>query len=210
MGVVTALEPQKRKKDRVNVFIDGEFGVGLSLEVALKNGLKVGKKVSSEKLEELIRENELEKAMVRVYKLLSYRPRSEREISDYLAKKKTGPLLTKLVIATLKKQKYLDDEEFARWWVDQRSRFRPRGKRALRGELIKKGVSREIIDQVFQSELADRDLQDLALKAARKKQARYRDLDQQEFRKKMTAFLARRGFNWETIKTVLAKIKKEG
>lgn len=207
MGVITALEPQKRKKDRVNVFVDGDFAVGLSLEVALKNGLKVGRKISSKELEELIQENELDQILAKVYRFLSYRPRSEKEIADYLAEKKVGPLLADLVIKTLKRQKYLDDEEFARWWVEQRVQFRPRGKWVLRAELLKKGIDEEVIKKTLKSHLSGLDAKELALKAVRKKLERYRGLDRREWRRKMTAFLARRGFDWETIKTVLEEVR---
>lgn len=207
MGIITALEPQKRKKGRVNVFVDGEFIVGLSLEVALKNKLKVGRKISSKELERLIQENELDQILAKVYRFLSYRPRSEKEVDDYLTKKKVGPLLTSLVIETLKRQKYLNDEEFARWWVEQRLKFRPRGKQILRAELFRKGISQEMIEKTLGSQLSDSELKELALKVAQKKQLRYTGLDRQEFRRKMGAFLARRGFDWETIKEVLEEIR---
>jgi regulatory protein len=206
MGVITALEPQKRKRDRVNVFVDGEFIIGLSLEVALKNKLQVGRKISARELERLIQGNELDQILAKVYRFLSYRPRSEKEILDYLARNEIGPLSTDVVIETLKRQKYLDDEEFARWWVEQRTKFRPRGKRILRAELFKKGISEEVIEETLASQLPDSEVKELVLKAAQKKQLHYRGLDQQEFRRKTTAFLARRGFDWETIKEVLDEL----
>lgn len=206
MGIITALEPQKRKKGRVNVFIDGEFRVGLSLEICLKNGLQVGKRVSPERLEKLIKENELDQILAKVYKFLSYRPRTEKEISDYLTKKEAGPLLTDLVIKTLKKQKYLDDREFARWWIEQRTRFRPRGKRVLRAELFKKGISQEIIEEALDLDFSTLSSKELALKAIEKKLPAYKKLGWQESRRKVGAFLARRGFDWETIKTILEEM----
>lgn len=206
MGIITSIEPQKRKKDRVNVFVDGEFAVGLSPDIVFKEGLKVGKEISSQKLAQLIRENELDIILAKVYKFLSYRSRSEKEIRDYLVKKKVSTFLADLVIKTLKKQNYLDDKEFACWWVEQRVKFHPVGERVLKAELFQKGIKKEIVEEVVSCQsLSPRDL---ALKAARKKYNRYKGLDQAEFRRKMGSFLARRGFDWETIKEVVDKAQK--
>lgn len=206
MGIITALEPQKRKKNRLNIFVDGEFAVGLSRDIVFKESLEVGEEISPQKLEQLIKENELDKILVKVYRFLSYRPRSEKEIRDYLAKKKTSPLLTSLVIRTLEEQKYLDDREFTQWWVDQRIKFRPVGERVLKAELSQKGISKEIVEEVVSCQLSVTSSRDLALKAAKKKLHRCKGLDQTEFRRKMGAFLARRGFDWETIREVTEKI----
>jgi len=207
VGVITAIEPQKRKKDRLNVFVDGEFAVGLSPEIVFKEGLKVGQRISSPKLKKLIKENELDKVLNKVYKFLSYRPRSEKEITDYLFKKKANPFLTALVIETLKRQKYLDDREFALWWVEQRLKFHPVGKHVLRKELFKKGINKEIVDEVVSCQLSVVSLRNLALKIAQKRALRYK-ADPTELRRKMGSFLARRGFDWETIKEVVDKIQQ--
>lgn len=208
MGIITALEPQKKKKNRVNIFVDGEFAVGLSQDIVFKNRLKAGKEISSQQLEQLVKENELDKILLKVYRFLSYRPRSEKEIRDYLAKKKTSVLLTALVIKTLEKQKYLDDKEFASWWVDQRMQFRPVGEWVLKAELLQKGISKKIIEEMVNGQWSIVNSQDLALKAAKKKLRRYKGLDQIEFRRKMGNFLARRGFDWETIKEVIEQLQK--
>lgn len=208
MGIITALEPQKKKKNRVNIFVDGEFAVGLSQDIVFKNRLKAGKEISSQQLEQLVKENELDKILLKVYRFLSYRPRSEKEIRDYLAKKKTSVLLTALVIKTLEKQKYLDDKEFASWWIDQRMQFRPVGEWVLKAELLQKGISKKIIEEMVNGQWSIVNSQDLALKAAKKKLHHYKGLDQIEFRRKMGNFLARRGFDWETIKEVIEQLQK--
>lgn len=206
MGIITAIEPQKRKKSRANVFVDGEFAVGLPLDIVLKENLKVEKEISSKKLEQLIKENELDKILAKVYKFLSYRPRSEKEIHNYLAKKEISTLLASLVIKTLQKQKYLDDKEFARWWVEQRIKFRPVGERILRAELLRKGIKKEVVEEMVNGQWSMVNGQKLALRAVKKKLHHYKGLNRTEFRQKIGSFLARRGFDWETIKEVTEKI----
>lgn len=90
-------------------------------------------------------------------RLLSYRPRSIREIKQRLAKTNADTHTINRVINNLIDQNMLNDQEFARWWVDQRVKFRPRGNYALTQELVQKGLDRDIIDSVllsFDAELA--------------------------------------------------------
>jgi len=204
MPQVTKIKPQKNKK-RVNIYLDGKFAFPLDADNFLKAGLKVGQKLSEKEVEDLIFKNESQKLLDRAYRLLSFRPRSEKEIKDYLRKKKTTPKLSSWVIKKLKKQGHLDDKEFAHWWVDQRSTFRPRGKFGLMMELRQKGIDKTIIEKTIDKidELS------LATKLAQKKLRGYKNLSREEFYQKMTAFLSRRGFSWETIKSVIDEIAKK-
>jgi len=208
VGVVTDLKVQKRK-GRVNLFIDGKFALGLPLEIVCKERLSVGQRISPQKLENLAKENELDKILNRVYRFLSYRPRSKKEIERYLAKIGAGEVVANLVINKLEKQKYIDDFEFARWWVEQRIEFRPVGEEKLRAELFQKGVRKEIIEEVIKSQIPKPKSQNLAFKVAKKILPRYKGLSQAEFRRKMGSFLARRGFDWETIKETVDRIQKD-
>lgn len=125
----------------------------------------------------------------KVLHFLSFRPRSEKEIRDYLTKKKVDP---DSFITRLKHLKLLDDREFVQWLLDQRASFKPKGKKALRQELFQKGIARELVDEL----LADVDEIAEAEKILVKKKLPP---------DKMTAYLARRGFSWSTIKTVLSQ-----
>jgi len=204
---ITAIKSQKKRKNRFNIYLDGKFVFGLSAEALAKANLSVGQELSRKEVDSLIFENELGKSLDRVYHFLSYRPRSEKEIRDYLKRKMISDDLSGKVIAKVKKQGYLDDLEFVRWWVEQRSTFRPRGKRALVAELRQKGVAPEIIDKVL-SDVVDE--VSLAQKAIQKKINEYLKLPSRESRQKIAAYLRRRGFSWETIEKVFDKegIKK--
>ena len=114
-----------------------------------------------------------------------------------------------MVIKKLERQKYIDDFEFARWWVEQRIEFRPVGEEKLRAELFQKGVRKEIIEEVIKSQIPKPKSQNLAFKVAKKILSRYKGLSQAEFRRKMGSFLARRGFDWETIKETVDRIQKD-
>ena len=168
----------------------------------LKAGLKVGQKLSEEQIEDLICKNEFQKLLDRTFRLLSYRPRSEKEICDYLKRRKASSKTIEVIIKKLKRLNQINDEEFASWWVEQRMTFRPRGKFGLSMELKQKGIGEEIIEKVVSEKV---DELSLAMKLAQKKLKTYQNLPKREFYQKMSAFLARRGFSWETIKKTVAK-----
>ena len=134
----------------------------------------------------------MKKLLDKAYRFLSFRPRSEKEIKDYLKKKKTPARFVQKIIDELKRQKLVDDLEFSRWWIEQRNTFRPKGKIALKIELRQKGVTREIMEEVIE-EMVDEFA--LAKKVFQKK--------------KSPDFLARRGFSWSTIKKVLDESAKK-
>ncbi len=202
MAKVTRIKAQKNKK-RINVYLDGKYAFPLDVDNLFKSGLKVGQSLSEKEVEDLVFKNESQKTLDKSVRFLSYRPRSEKEIRDYLKKKKVLPKLVIWVMKKLKGQRLLDDQAFAEWWVEQRSSFRPRGARALRVELRQKGIDQEMIEETVSRLVKELPL---ARKVAQKKMRVYRRLEGREFREKMAAFLGRRGFSWETIKKVLAEM----
>jgi regulatory protein len=203
MAKVTGLKVQKRNKDRVNVYLDGEFAFGLSRIVAA--WLQTGQELSDEKIAELQAQDSVEIALQRALNYLSYRPRSEKEVRQNLKKHKHNQVVIDEIIERLVRGKLVDDENFAGLWVENRSEFRPRGSRLLRSELRQKGIS----DQIIEDTLTDLDETSLALKAARKKARRYRELERDEFKKKMYGFLARRGFHYGVISEVVPIVWEE-
>lgn len=123
-------------------------------------------------------------------KFASLRPRSEKEIKGWFLKKKVPLSKQKIYLTRLKELEMLGDAQFAVWWVEQRNTFRPRSKKHLAWELRQKGISQEIIIQALEN------VDELA--AARELMAKKSFADE----RKLEAFLARRGFDWEVIKKV--------
>ncbi|MBU3956917.1 RecX family transcriptional regulator [Patescibacteria group bacterium] len=202
MAKITRIKAQKNKK-RVNIYLDGKFAFGLDADNFLKAGLKVGQNLTQKQIDDLVFKNEFQKLLNRALRLISRRPRSEKEIHDYLRRKKSPPELIEKVIKKLKQLKQVNDLEFARWWVEQRSTFRPRGKFGLKMELRQKGVNEKIIKQVIDEKVKELPL---AQKLAQKKFKTYKNLPREERYQKMSAFLARRGFSWEIIKEVVGAL----
>lgn len=157
------------------------------------------------------------KILERIYRLISLRQRSEKEIRDYFkiknlkAKIKDKELYSELVVETtiqkLKELRLVDDEQFARSWVESRSR--KKGMRVIRQELFQKGISREIIEKVYSEQgTVDSELE-TAEKLLEKKLRIWKDLEPQKFKQKAYDFLMRRGFEYEVVKDVVEKLIKK-
>jgi len=203
MAVITALEVQKRNKERVNVYLDGEFAFGLTLIQAVQ--LKKGQVLTDAQISALRSDDEVNKAYDHAVRFLGYRPRSVSETRKNLIDKGYPEDAIEACLSKLISQGYLDDEAFARYWVDNRSEFKPRGGRALRAELRLKGIP----DAVITTVLAEQDAQDDAYRAAKDKVRRYKGKSRAEMKHKVGQFLARRGFDYRTSETVLSQLIEE-
>jgi regulatory protein len=202
-GTITALVVQKRNKQRVNVYLDGEFAFGLAMIEAMK--LSKGQQLSDEDIARLEALDEVEVAKEKALDYLSYRPRSVEEVQRSLLDKDFSPYAVEIVIDKLLEAGLLDDEAFARYWVENRERFKPRSRRALRYELRRKGLSDAAIDPA----LEDVDEYDAAYRAAESRVRRYRNADEATFRKKMGGYLQRRGFSYSITRDVLDTLWQE-
>jgi len=197
---VTALEAQKRNKERVNVYLDGEFVFGLNMLDAAR--LSRGQVLSDEEVAALRDRDEVAQAYDRAVSFLSFRPRSTAEIRRNLADKETPDEVIEIVIARLVEQGYADDVAFARFWVANRMEFKPLSTRALRYELREKGIATDTIDEA----LAEIDPTEAAYRAAKDKARRLSGSTKPDFRKKVGGLLARRGFNYDTARTVIDQL----
>lgn len=196
-GKITALRFQKRNKNRVNVYIDEEFAFGLAAIEAAR--LQVGQKLSDDEIASLRWKDEIEQAYERALNFLSYRPRSEAEVRRNLRKKDVPECAIEIVVERLEKSGLLDDEEFARYWVDNRKRFNPRGAYALRHELRQKGVDEIVIDNA----LVSFDEEAAAQKAADTGARKLAHQERQDFRRKLQGYLKRRGFSYGLVRTLV-------
>jgi regulatory protein len=203
MKKITAIEVQKRSPNRVNIHLDGEFAFGLARIVAA--WLRVGQELSEEKIEQLQAEDARERAFQQAMLFLSYRARSESEIRQNLRKHEIPEPVIEQTLERLRQGGLANDDQFARAWVENRTAFRPRSRRLMAMELRQKGLN----DEAVSSAIADVDDKALAYEAAQKKVARYKDLEWNEFRKKLSDFLARRGFSYSVVAPVVTRIWNE-
>lgn len=202
---VTALKAQKRNPNRINLYLDGEFAFGISRITAA--WLKIGQILSEEKITSLQKQDEVEVALQKAFVQLSYRPRSESEIQKKLQDAGFEDAVIEVVLERLRGGGLVQDQTFARTWIENRSTFRPRSRRFLAYELRQKGINEEIIESALNESNED---DQLAYQAACRYAARLEGLDWVEFRKKLSAFLGRRGFSYGTISPVVELVWREG
>lgn len=202
-GKITALKAQKSNPQRVNVYLDDRYAFSLAAIEAAK--LRRGQVLSDDDIERLKKRDSYEKAHERALRFLSYRPRSEAEVRRYLRGKAVPPAIEDEVIEHLTRVRLLDDLAFARYWVENRETFNPRGLRMLRHELRQKGLSEETIAEA----LADLDEEESACRVALKRGRRLAHLDQASFRRKLGAHLLRRGFPYEIVNLAVERAWQE-
>lgn len=203
MKKITAIQVQKNNPNRVNVYLDGEFAFGLAHIVAA--WLQVGQGLDEEKITKLLAEDSRERALRQALLFLSYRARSENEIRQNLSKHEIPDAVIEETLERLRRDGFADDKKFASAWVENRSTFRPRGRRALAMELRQKGID----DATIESALQEVDDEALAYEAGQKKARKGRVQEWNEFRKKMSEFLARRGFSYSVITPIVKRLWDE-
>jgi len=200
-GTITRLQIQKKNKERVNVFLNDEYAFSLALSLAL--GLKKGQVLSSADLQALQADDEIKRAYAAAVNLLGYRARSKSEVAQRLKQREFSEAAIGQTIERLQQEGYLNDSEFGQAWIESRQRASPRGERALRYELQRKGIDRELIEELFTE--VDLDEEGAAWRAIEAKVERWRELDRFQFRQKVGSFLARRGFGHDVVRPVVER-----
>jgi regulatory protein len=203
-GQITGLSPQSRDPNRLNVDIDGEFAFGVGAELAETAGLAVGMELTVEQATELIARDQVGKAIEAANRLITRRPRSEREIRQRLRQKGFDPPAIDAAVERLEGWRYLDDADFARFWVDNRESHKPRGRRLLEQELRQKGIDRDLISETIDA--AELDEHAAALELGRAKLRTYSGLDTMTTRRRLGSYLARRGYDFSVVRATLDQL----
>ncbi|MBH1980365.1 RecX family transcriptional regulator [Candidatus Saccharibacteria bacterium] len=211
---ITGITAQQKDPNRVNIMIDGKYRFSLDISQVINLGVKIGREYSESELAEVEGESQFGKLYGRALEYCLMRPHSAREVRDYLWRKTrttkyktrtTGeikeregvaPELTERVYEKLVEKSYIDDDSFARFWIENRNLTKGTSRRKLEAELRAKGVSQEIVARHLEE--TGRTDDDELRKVIAKKRSRYTD-DQ-----KLMQYLARQGFGYEDIKRALS------
>ncbi len=210
---VTDIKPAVRDQNRVNIYLDDKFFCSLDISQVVDLKLKIGKELTVDERTELKRASEFGKFYQRALEYALMRPRSQKEIRDYLNRKtlsrkvciknrKTGEYQTRekqgydkslvpLVLARLDERGYINDRHFAELWVENRNVSKGTSTKKLRNELMQKGISAQIIDEVL--EQGTRSDADELCKIIARKANRYPD------QQKLIQYLVRQGFNYSDV-----------
>jgi regulatory protein len=206
---ITGIEPQQRRSERVSVFVDGEFALGVDGAVIVAMGLRVGQPIDAARLQELARAEECRRALDLALRFLGYRARSRAEVRQRLARKGYEEETIDSVIEKLAQAGLIDDSQFTEAWVRARSTGRAMGPRRIAWELRQKGVDAETVREAVDRIDAETEL-GLALKVGRQKAESVRGEPMPVVRRKVAAALQRRGFSWEVTARVLDTLMGSG
>lgn len=198
---ITDIKQQVKRADRYSIYIDGKYTFSLSESELLNTGLRINQEFTEEELDQLRSTAVIDKGYDRALNLISRRPRSEWELRDYLKRKEYDLEVTEQIISRLSDRGYVDDEDFARRWVENRRLLKATSRRRLQQELRQKRISDEIVEKVLAADGTD-ELEVLkGLIERKRQQSKYQeDL-------KLMQFLARQGFGYDKIKQAIDELK---
>ncbi len=202
---ITAIKAQRRNRQRVSVFLDGEFAFGLSRFVAA--WLAPGRLLTEAEIEKLLEEDTYEVAFQKALQFIHHRPRSIEETRRRLTEKGFNDNVIDATVEKLRDKNWLDDFDFSHQWIENRNAFRPRSDRLLAYELRLKGVADETIDRALEKFGGDQD--ELAYQAGIKKARKCRQESKLDFLKKVGGFLGRRGFHYGIVKPAVERLWNE-
>lgn len=203
---ITSIEPQ-RNKQRVNIYVDDLFTIGIDEELRFKHKLEIGMEVDDEFIKEVLKAEEQNKVTNQALNLLSFRQRSEKEIYTALKRKGHEEFYIERAIDYCREQQYLDDRAFAKAFIRDKLNLNKLGEQRIKYELLAKGVSQDIIDDVL---VLDKDDQfEAALQLAEKKLPSYRNDDKNAIYRKLSGFLQRKGYTFDIVSKVMKEILKD-
>jgi len=208
---ITKIEPQKKIPGRKNIYIDGDFAIGVGTEALLRTGLRAGDEIDAKVLSTLERTERDVALKTSALRLLSYRARSVHELHDRLKRKKFPEEDIETVLGELVRAGLLDDERFARMFIRDHMVLRPSGAAILKQKLFRLGISRTIADDALRELLPESSEEEGAEQAAQKylSSRRKQGTDVATLRTRLTGFLTRRGYSWSIIKPLLARLLPE-
>ncbi|MDD3678930.1 MAG: RecX family transcriptional regulator [Patescibacteria group bacterium] len=203
MAKITKIIRQK-KSSRINIYIEGDYAFSVFESALIDYNLFKGREILAKEIKSIKDQDDFQKCMESSFRYLSYRPRSEKEVKDKL-RRKYSPNNVDAVIKKLKEKDYINDEEFVSFWLE--NRIKNRGPLLLKNELRQKGIRDELIKSALSGFNRNQVIDNA--KTLILSNRRFKGLDEKESFRKITPYLARRGYPFEIIKETLKEITKK-
>ncbi|MCL2851128.1 MAG: RecX family transcriptional regulator [Firmicutes bacterium] len=204
MPRITSLEVQKTNKDRINVYVEGEFFCGISLDTAVKYSITRDKECTDEDLAKLLKASGENDLYGRAINYILRSPRTEREITQYLFRKDASPETVKRIVNRLKTSSYINDEAYAQMFAEQKSGKLGAGN--IRNKLYMRGVDTELIEQALG--LVEGETQEELAKKIAEKYLRSKGRDDKSMQK-LYRYLGSKGFDFDLINRIIEDAKRE-
>lgn len=202
MSTITKIEKQK-KEGRYNIFLDDVFAFGAYRETVFNFGLRVNDKLDEKKIKEIKSYDEINFGKKVAYRFLNYKPRSEKEVITKLKEKKVSQKSINEIIKSLKSLNYLNDEQYAKMYIEEKLQHKPEGRRLLAIKLSGKGIDKDtvqsIIEEKYSEDIEINKIKDLLEKYI--KRVKYKSPF--EKKQKCYRFLLSKGFDYDIINEVI-------
>lgn len=207
MSEITKIEVQKRNKDRYSIYIDDEYSFGIYENVLINYGLHKGMKIEKDFLEDVLKKEEQECANGYALKLLNFKMRTTEEIRKRMREKEYTDDIIDETIDYLNYLNYLDDEDYARKFVSDKSNLKNMGKERIKRELYMKGVDNETISNAIEDIVDDDEEYEKAKEIAIKKlETTYKNDDKNARYRKLGGLLQRRGYSMNVVMPLLKEL----
>lgn len=201
---ITVIKQQVKNPERVSIFVDGKYEFSLSLDELVKYKLKYNDELDNADIKKFKKISADGKLRARTLEWLMNRPHSEREFRDYLYRKKIEPEQIDSLVSEMIVKGYLDNVKFAEWFTELQAR-RGKSDRAIRSELFKKGIGREIVDKAIAQSAGEEEQRLRSMIEKKAKLTRYKSDPE-----KLMRYLVGQGFGWQAVKDALAQKRPDG
>jgi regulatory protein len=201
---ITRLKRGVRNAQKIAIYVDSKYTFSVLESILVDENLYIDKEITEVDLDRIRELSEALEIKVKLINLISRRPRSEKEITQYIAKQRLTDNSEK-IIELLKEDGYIDDTKFAKWWIDQRVTFGNKSSNEIRNELRDKGISSDIIENAIEeTNMSENEVSSIKLLAGKKQNLlQHKNLTTEQMNEKIVQFLLRKGFRWEIIQKAL-------
>lgn len=204
MPIITKIESQKKNEDRVNIYLDEQFFMGIYKELVFTLGLKKGMEIEEDNLRSILRDEMFIKAKNKALSILSKAPQSEKNITNKLSPDFEQDVIED-VLEFLRKYNFVNDEDLAQRITSTNLKLNKCGKNKIKQNLYNKGIDRETINSVVSDIDSDVEFEN-AMYLAKKRYDRVKNEDRNKIYQKISQHLAYKGFGYDIIKRVLNKL----
>jgi regulatory protein len=199
---ITSIEEQK-KKGRYNIFLDGEYAFGLYKETIYHFGLRTKDELDDKKIEELKSYDEINFGKKVAYRFLNFKPRSEKEVRTKLKGHKLSDESIDKILDSLKEFKFINDEQYAKMYIESRVSLKPEGRRSLKIKLAQKGIGKETSEKTVEENYTEETEFHKALDLVTKYKKKVKAKTPIEKKQKCYRHLLSKGFSYDLINRVL-------
>ncbi len=204
MGKITEISVQKNNKERANLYIDGEFRTGISIETVYNMRLKVGDEIDEITLVKAVEEDDNQRAFIKAIDYISKAIKTKKQVKDYLLKKGFSLEVAYNAIDKLKDYGYIDDKEYAKSYLNSTSKTQ--GKRLVSYKLMQKGVKKEDIEDAYSERDEDLDRENAKLLA--EKRLKNKEITTENLMKTYK-YLIGRGFSYEQADYAISSFRED-